>query len=160
MPIVLSWSCTPALSLKVRAPAVARGTYREVNPYHTTFLFYQQFVVVLMTQVADVQQAAYRNACSIPMQRISTAHPVKWLLVDTPPTALFTSGLRNPLLMMMGSSPSPYRLFHLLHSCSSQRHRRFRFSTCSSLGTFSNSTFVLVNSRSEKCSERLVCLFI
>ena len=67
MPIVLSWSCTPALSLKVRAPAVARGTYREVNPYHTTFLFYQQFVVVLMTQVADVQQAG-----SIPQRLFHT----------------------------------------------------------------------------------------
>ena len=51
------------------------------------------------------KMAAYLNACSMPMQRISTAQPVKWLLNVAPPTALFTSGERNPELMMMGSSP-------------------------------------------------------
>jgi len=45
--------------------------------------------------------AAYRNACSMPIHLISTAHPVKWLLNVAPPTALFTSGLLNPELMMI-----------------------------------------------------------
>ena len=44
------------LSFKVRAPAVSRGLHRKVNPVDTTLLLYQQFVVVLTAQVADVQQ--------------------------------------------------------------------------------------------------------
>ena len=43
-------------SLKVCAPAVVLRTDCEVNPDDVALLFYQQFVVVLMVQVADIQQ--------------------------------------------------------------------------------------------------------
>ena len=113
----------------------------------------------LLISLMSSRIEAYRNACSIPMQRMSTAQPVRWFDIGTPPTALFTAGDLNPLLMIIGSSPSPYRLFQRLLSCSSHWHTRFKFSTCASFGTFSIPVFVLVNSRSVKCSESFSCLY-
>ena len=110
------------------------------------------YYIYSFLSVYRIRLRRYKKKMNIPKEcPIFLKKPVRWFEVATPPTALFTSGDRNPLLMIIGSSPSPYRLFHRLRNCSSQRHSRFKFSTCASFGTFSIPVFVLVNSRSEKC---------
>jgi hypothetical protein len=60
--LLIEESCTlwmqpslPCLTFEVCAPAIARGSHREVNPDDVALLFYQQFVVVLAVQVAEVE---------------------------------------------------------------------------------------------------------
>ena len=118
------------------------------------------YYIYSFLSVYRIRLRRYEKKMNIPKEcPIFLKKPVRWFEVATPPTALFTSGDRNPLLMTIGSSPSPYRLFHRLRNCSSQRHSRFRLFTCSSFGTLLIPVFVLVNSPSVKCSERFISSF-
>ena len=142
---------------------------------------------------------AYRNACSIPMQRMSTAQPVRWFEVGTPPYRLVhlltseptvddnrilahfishffisisltevrsasrrvTLALARKRLCRLLISPFSFLIWLYRNlNCSNHWQSLFKFSTCASFGTFSIPVFVLQSSRSVKCSESFMFVFI